>query len=249
VYENRDIQWRITEAKRVTERVVDHVHYLLDIHENNAVVIYSDTLSKQIPKSYAANAFNVFREAMHQIEVVRLCALWDQAHIDHETITTIIGLIEGPGVIEALAEEARAQYGNVSSEGDKDLSEELKEAVQKKYRQFGDEHATKATAALSAAIQEARALRKSPELTSIRNLRNKHIAHHLTQSKEEKESGPIEPMRHGDDQPLLEKTVSIVEALYCWVNGVGLSFKDSQAIDRKYADALWKSCTFSIPSR
>ena len=40
-------------------------------------MLYSDTLSKQIPKFYAANAFNVFREAMHQIELVRICALWD----------------------------------------------------------------------------------------------------------------------------------------------------------------------------
>jgi hypothetical protein len=38
MYESKDVQWRITEAKRVTARVVDHVHYLLNIHENNAVV-------------------------------------------------------------------------------------------------------------------------------------------------------------------------------------------------------------------
>ena len=167
----------ITEAKRITERVVDHVHYLLDIHENNAVIIYSDTLSKQIPKSYAANAFNVFREAMHQIEVVRLCALWDQAQIDNETIPTIVGLIEGPGVIEALAEEARAQYANAGSRGNEGLSEGLKKAVQGKFKEMGDEHAAKATAALNAAVQEARTSRNSPQLTSIRNLRNKHIAH------------------------------------------------------------------------
>ena len=58
---------------------VDHLQYLLYIHKNNAVALYSDTLSKQIPKSYAANAFNIFREAMHQIELVRICAVWDAA--------------------------------------------------------------------------------------------------------------------------------------------------------------------------
>jgi hypothetical protein len=80
---------RITEAKRLTERLVDHAHYLLDIRENNAIVIYSDTLSKQIPRSYAANSFNVFREALHQIELVRLSALWDQAHIENEAIPSV----------------------------------------------------------------------------------------------------------------------------------------------------------------
>jgi hypothetical protein len=75
MYETWETKRRIDEAKRLTTRVVDHLQYLLDIHENNAVVLYSDTLSKQITKSYAANAFNVFREAMHQIEIVRICAL------------------------------------------------------------------------------------------------------------------------------------------------------------------------------
>ncbi len=60
----RNIKKRIDEAKRVTERVVDHAHYLLDIYESNAITLYSDTLSKQIPQSYAANAFNVFQAAM-----------------------------------------------------------------------------------------------------------------------------------------------------------------------------------------
>jgi hypothetical protein len=40
-------------------------------------VLYSDTLSSQIPTSFAANAFNVFQRGMHQFEIVRLCALWD----------------------------------------------------------------------------------------------------------------------------------------------------------------------------
>ena len=69
MFETWETQKRIAEAKRITTRVVDHIQYLLDIHENNVIVLYSDTLSKQIPKSYAANAFNIFREAMHQIEV------------------------------------------------------------------------------------------------------------------------------------------------------------------------------------
>jgi len=51
---------RIKLAKEKTNRVVDHVRYLLELHENNEIVLYSNTLSSQIPTSYAANAFNVF---------------------------------------------------------------------------------------------------------------------------------------------------------------------------------------------
>jgi hypothetical protein len=70
MYETSDTAWRVSEAKRITSRLVDHLLYLLAIHENNAIVLYSDTLSKQVPRSYAANAFNVFREALHQLEIV-----------------------------------------------------------------------------------------------------------------------------------------------------------------------------------
>jgi hypothetical protein len=37
--------------------------------------------------------------------------------------------------------------------------------------------------------------------------------------------------------------VRFLEALNSYVNQVGLSFKDAQAIDRKCAEALWGKCT------
>jgi hypothetical protein len=224
MFETWDTQKRIAEAKRLTERVVDHTQYLLDIHENNAIVLYSETLSKQVPKSYAANAFNVFREAMHQIEVIRICALWDQPSIDRESILTVIELIDDSKVLDALADQARA--------GD---SEEL-----------GKQRAERAVAALKNAIQKAKETRKSQQLKSIRNLRDKHVAHYLTQTREETKSGPVKQAKHGDEVPVLDATISIVETLNSWVNDVSLPLKESRAIDRKCAEALWQACTFKI---
>jgi hypothetical protein len=54
---------RIREAKAKTDRVVDHLLYLLELHANNAIITYSDTLSSQITLAHAADAFNVFRGA------------------------------------------------------------------------------------------------------------------------------------------------------------------------------------------
>jgi hypothetical protein len=53
-------------------------------------------------------------------------------------------------------------------------------------------------------------------------------------------------MKHGEEGPVLEASISIVEALNSWVNDVGLSFAMSQDIDRKCAQALWGACTFKI---
>ena len=64
-------------AKAKMDRVLDHFLYVLELHENNKFITYSPILVRQIPRSYAANAFNVFQRAMLQIEIVRLCALWD----------------------------------------------------------------------------------------------------------------------------------------------------------------------------
>jgi AbiU2 len=211
----------------LTACAVDHLQYLLDIHENNAIVLYSDALSKQIPKSYAANAFNVFREAMHQIEIVRICALWDQGNtIDRESIMTVVELIDDPKVLDALADQARGQLPP----------------------QLADQRAAQAVSALKDAIQEARKLRKAERLKSIRDLRNKHVAHYLTEKAEDAENSPA-PMKHGDESQVIETSIAVVEALNSYVNGVGLSFEDCRAIDQKCASALWQACTFKIEQR
>jgi hypothetical protein len=69
---------RISLAKKKIERVVDHLVYLLELHENNAIISYSPKLSSQIPASRAANAFNVFQRGLYQFEIIHLCALWDE---------------------------------------------------------------------------------------------------------------------------------------------------------------------------
>src|SRR6516165_3946245 len=112
MFEHMTTADRIQAAKVKTERVVDHLLYLLALHENNAIIVYSDTLSSQVTRSLAANAFNVFQGGLYQFEIVRLCALWDRAGADRESIPTIIELIKPPDVIEALAQETRDELRN-----------------------------------------------------------------------------------------------------------------------------------------
>ena len=78
------------------------------------------------------------------------------------------------------------------------------------------------------------------------NLRDKHFAHSLSETRREKKVGPQPPMKYGDERKMLEATLPIVEVLYCWVNGTSLSFQTSREIDRRNAKALWEACTFTI---
>jgi hypothetical protein len=245
---------RIAAAKQKTARVVEHLLFLLDLHENNAIIVYSDTLSSQIPVSYAANAFNVFQRGMHQFEIVRLCALWDGAEPEKENIPTVVDLIDDASVIDALAEETRAALASIGGailnpSPDPELQALATEALQRSNEEFGQRQAEKAREELQKAIADARAILSSPRLLGVMNLRNKHLAHSLSETRQEQKAGPVDPMKYGDEREVLNASLPIVEALYCWINGCSFSFQDSREIDRKNALALWSRCTFDIEDR
>jgi hypothetical protein len=103
---------RINEAKTKMEKLIGHFLYVLELHANNTFVVYSPTLSSQIPQSFAANAFNVFQRSMHQIEIVRLCALWDRPELVRENIPTVIELIDDTEVIKTLVDEVRTLWAD-----------------------------------------------------------------------------------------------------------------------------------------
>ena len=135
----------------------------------------------------------------------------------------MIELIDDQKVIEALSDQARVGHPE----------------------EFGKKQAERAVASLRNAIKNAREQRSSERLRSIRNLRDKHIAHYLSETMQEK-TGTVEPMKVGDERVVLDASIPIVEALNSWVNNVALPLKEAQAIDRKCAQALWQACTFKI---
>src|SRR5262245_47123536 len=149
MFEGMTLMHRVQVAKEKTERVVDHLLYLLELHENNSIILYSPTLSSQIPTSFAANAFNVFQRALHQFEIVRLCALWDRAEEDKENIPTIVELISDPKVIDALVEETRSHWKDAGGailndqSDDPQLFAAAEDAFRQSNEEFGQKQATK----------------------------------------------------------------------------------------------------------
>ncbi|MGB8632097.1 MAG: hypothetical protein WCD69_22415, partial [Xanthobacteraceae bacterium] len=198
----------ITKAKRIEfakdkmERVLDHFLYVLELHANNDFVVYTDALSQQIPESFAANAFNVFQRGMYQIEIVRLCALWDRAEDHRENVTTVIELIDHEEVIDALAEETRRHWADQPTQllnpaTDPDLAEIERAEVREIDGRYGEEQAAKARSKLNKSIRVVRTVRSSLRLESIMNARDKNLAHSLTKTRREIH-GPIKPMKNSD---------------------------------------------------
>ncbi|MEK4034188.1 hypothetical protein WOC76_13010 [Methylocystis sp. IM3] len=58
---------RIASAKSTMEKVVDHFLYSVELRENNAIIVYSPTLTDQIPASHAASAFAVFQRGLRRM--------------------------------------------------------------------------------------------------------------------------------------------------------------------------------------
>jgi hypothetical protein len=106
---------RIRLAKLKMRRVVDHLITLVALHENNRLIVYSPTLSDQIPRSHAANPFNLFQRSVHSFEIIRLCALWDGNDPAKENIPTVVQLIDNPEIVDALEVETRDQWGRIGT--------------------------------------------------------------------------------------------------------------------------------------
>jgi hypothetical protein len=248
MFEDLTAKERVTLAKMKMAKVLDHLLYVVELHANNSFVVYSPTLAAQIPTSYAASAFNVFQQSLHQIEIVRLCAIWDSADAEKENIPTVIELINNQEVIEILTEETRSHWvdtgGHINPSSDPELVAEEREILKSLNLQSGEKRASIAKTELMQTIEEVQAILSSPRLASVMNHRDKHLAHSLTTTRREKRA-PVQAMKYGDETALLETSIPIVERLYCWVNGTSFSIRDSQKIDQENAEALWKGCKFS----
>jgi hypothetical protein len=251
MFEKMTSATRIELAQAKMERVLDHFLYLLELHANNEFVVYSPVLSAQIRESFAANAFNVFQRSMHQIEIVRLCALWDKARPDKENIPTVVELIDDEKIIEELAQETRAHWANNQPPGlmnpspDPGLAAIQQQDLMADNARFGDELPRKARAELKKTIVNTRASLSSPLHESVMNMRDKHLAHSLEETGREKKRA-VPAMRYGDETVLLNDSIPIIKALLCWVNGNPLLISESQKIARENAQALWLGCKIDV---
>ncbi len=61
---------RLAHAHQSIEGVNNIAHFLLPPHETNQIVVYSNLLSSQVGRSYAANAYNNFTRALQETESV-----------------------------------------------------------------------------------------------------------------------------------------------------------------------------------
>lgn len=242
---------RIARAKIIISNLVTHTVNLVMVHEANAIVLYSDQLSSQIPRSNAANAFNQFRNSMHLFELIRLCAIWDGYGSDRESIPTVIELMNKDGLFESLLTKlydsslneqppANLDLDNesVKSWWNKDrceISDAMKETTRKKFEK------------ITPMISE---IRSSDQLKRLQAFRDKFIAHNLNyQTDNNEEVKQTDVSMHRYEDKLLSDTIEIVELLNSVLNRTCFAWDQSVEIAKRRARDLWNNCIFNIVSR
>jgi len=244
------VQVRITKAKECVEALTHRVQEVLKLHEANKIIQYSDQLSGQIPRSRAANAFKSFQNAMYRQEVIRLLAYWDTAAENAVSIPTAVVLIDDKDVVDALQSatyDAHANRGvrHLNPSDDPDIQQVIDRMAAEHKKEFATKQAALAAKTLKACVEKFGEIQSLQETTSIKNLRD-HLAHSLTRTRRETQ-GNIPPAKFGDEGELLKKTMSLIEDLYCWVNGTSFDISGECADHaRRCAEQLWLNCRFEI---
>lgn len=198
-----------------TEKLLRFVNELIELHEANEIIAFSDVLSSQIPTSFAAHAFDQFRAVMLRFEVLRLAACWGKRARDNN-IPSILRALERAEVVDC----AVARLGR----------DPARQAAYRKH--------------LIDAAALGRSVRDDPRFRVVMNFRHKELAHNLTITDLEQD-GPIDPMTRADGNWLLEQTEAIVTRLFSGLRAGFFDFEMTRNQARMIAQRLWGNCTFT----
>lgn len=99
-----EISWedRILKSKYLIKRVENVIFEVIHLEESNNILLKTDFISSQIPRSYAANTFNLISNSLYNYYVLRVCMLWDKSSNNSFSIPTIACLLESDLVLEEL---------------------------------------------------------------------------------------------------------------------------------------------------
>lgn len=243
---------RVERAKVVTDKLVDHARGLVAMAENNAVVLYSDVLSSQIPRSFAAHAFNEMQRSMHFYFLVRLSAIWDKPSSDRESIPSVLALIEKQEVRNRFVEDTYRYHStmeeptSVPPVTDPEERRMLADHWARYRVQRAEEESKKVRRWIAFVMRVVPRIEQSFVADSLRPFRDSYIAHNLEASVVNK-GNPIK-IRYGDEAKLLRRTICIVDRLHLALNGTAFDWDMARKQASRNVSELWSSCRFDISS-
>jgi hypothetical protein len=256
--QSRDSKWitdvsyeqRAELAKIKIRKVADQIDGLLHLHESNRILIYTDTVTSKIPRSFAASTYNLVSDCLFRYQLVRLCALWDDpSRKDRASLPVVAELIRHKNVRRILACE---KYNWHLSKSVRILNPAadvevftLQLSMQEKLRrESGRRDAKKTIRSVLQCIKDCDEVRKSRELEALKNFRNDYVAHCLHYEQAIVDRRP--QAEFGQEEKLLEKTLEIVHQLALDVTGTHYSWDEYRSIHNRCSSELWGNISFNI---
>jgi hypothetical protein len=250
-----DTAERIKLAKEKVDRLVDATLNVMRQRASNEIVLYTDAISKQVGRSYAAHAYSSLQRAMFEHELVTLCALWDAVPEvkkvrDRDSIPAVLFLVDDENVMRELAAETRNAYlgkgfHELATSEDEETRRQIHQAIARSRANFADEQARKARKWLADAIELGRQTSEGDMLKAARHYRDHMIAHVLSR-RLEKARAPERVAKYGDEKALFDITTKVVDWLHLGVNGTDFAWELAQENEKRYAEAFWRGVTVKV---
>lgn len=244
---------RLARAKSCVETMTYKAEVITALREFNIAAFTSGKLAGQIPRSRAANAFNLFRRSMQNYEIIQILALWDKPDDNCNSIPTAVSLIKHNSVVDLISKETKVARTNwpihtLNPHPDLKARKTIEEISKQHHLELAEEHAAKGAKSIESVVASVN--KKFDENTHelLRNARD-HIAHSLSYTKREKSvGGRLAMPTFANVEDLHNQTIKIIEELYCWVNGTSFSIdEECRNNTRRQAEELWHNCSFSFP--
>ena len=207
--ENLTAVERTDRAAQAIEQMVDNMIALLQVHASNQLIFFTDTLSKQVPRSKAAHAYLSFSYTMLKSELASICTFWDSASSDRNSLPTVSKLVDDADVQAEIRRRLyELQKNNTTFSGDAEFLKALEDAAEADAKRYADN----AVRSAATAIRETARVAGSDLYKAVLDFRNIHIAHSLTEAARQ---APALAAKYGDEQKLLVARFSQIEGYRC----------------------------------
>jgi AbiU2 len=250
-----DTAERIKLAKEKVDRLVNATLNVMRQRASNEIVLYTDAISKQVGRSYAAHAYISLQRSMFEHEFIRLCAMWDVARHerearDRDSIPAVLHLIDDENVIRQLVAETRSAHlnqgvRNLNAAEDEETQKLIDAAIARHRAKFAEEQACKAQKWLADAIELGRQTSQGKILKSARHFRD-HVIAHVLSHELEKARAPERLAKYGDEKTLFEITLKVVGWLHLGVSGASFAWDMARQNEKRYAEAFWHGVTVKV---
>lgn len=237
---------RVDQARLKSEQLWDFLLELIQTDANNRVVNYSPTLSSQIPRSHAAHAFGNFQRGLLHLELIRLAALWDGPSMDRFSIPTILGLISNGRVRQRLyRKHVAGRRDGTRLLGPEGLTAEELSAARRRIRRSDLAWGRRTfERQLRFGTVAAMAVLHSRRLRSLRDFRDRFIAHNLDPDELAKQGRVYVAPKHGAERRLLVTTCKVTDALNGVTRDTCFAYDHSFSYALRNAKSLWEGCRF-----